>query len=100
MAKREKRSGGSGSGFFWGLVFGLAVGAALAVLFAPQSGEETRGQLQEQFPELTKKGQLRYQEMREQIRERYGDAFTQGREAYNQAKDEVMSRYSRAKNAQ
>ena len=66
MAKRnsdEKRKR-SGSGFFWGLVFGVAVGAMLAILFAPQSGEETRDQLNDQLPELTKRGQLRYGEIR------------------------------------
>ncbi len=76
------------------------VGAALAMLFAPQSGEETRDQLSEQIPEVTKRSRMRYSELRSQLRERYGDAFTMGREAYNQAKDEVLSRYSRAKNAQ
>ena len=100
MAKRDKESKSkSGSGFFWGLVLGIAVGAILAILFAPQSGEETRGQFNEQVPELSKRGQLRYSEIRSQLRQRYGDAFTLGREAYNQAKDEVLSRYSKAKNA-
>ncbi len=102
MAKSngDDRAKKSGSGFFWGFVFGILAGAALAMLFAPQSGEETRDQLNEQLPELTKRGQLRYGEIRSQLRERYGDAFTLGRDAYNQAKDEVLSRYSRAKNAQ
>ena len=32
----------SGPGFGIGLIFGLAVGAALGFLFAPRSGKETR----------------------------------------------------------
>jgi gas vesicle protein len=102
MAKRDSgdKRKKSGSGFFWGLVFGIVVGAALAILFAPQSGEETRDQLNDQLPELTKRGQLRYDEIRSQFRERFGDAFALGREAGDQAKNEVLSRYSRAKNAQ
>ncbi len=41
MAKQGK----SRSGFMFGLVLGMAVGAAVALLFAPQPGEETRSQL-------------------------------------------------------
>jgi gas vesicle protein len=37
----------SGAEFFAGLVVGGLVGAALAILLAPQSGEETRAQLRE-----------------------------------------------------
>ena len=40
------RSGG-GAEFFAGLVIGGLVGAALALLLAPQSGEETRAQIRD-----------------------------------------------------
>jgi|DewCreStandDraft_4_1066084.scaffolds.fasta_scaffold211205_1 gas vesicle protein len=42
----ENRSGG-GAEFFAGLVIGGLVGAALALLLAPQSGEETRAQIRD-----------------------------------------------------
>lgn len=102
MAKRDDGGKGkkSGGGFFWGFVFGILVGAALAMLFAPQSGEETREQLNDQLPELTKRGQLRYSEIRSQMRERFGDVLAMSREAGTKAADEVLNRYSRAKNAE
>lgn len=97
MAKKKEKSG---SGFFWGLVLGLAVGATLAVLFAPQPGDETREQLTEQSIELRKRGQQRYEDLTGQLRERYGDAMVQGREAYSRAKGEVLTRYTKAKHGE
>lgn len=76
MSAEEKKQG-SGWGWVLGILFGLAVGVVLALLFAPQSGEETRAKLQEQ---------------REQFSNRYDDALDQGREAYSRARDEVMTR--------
>ena len=98
MAKNGKS--GSGSGFFWGLVLGLAVGALLAVLFAPQPGDETREQLAEQSVLLRKQGKVRAEQLKADLRDRYGDAMVQGREAYGRAKDEVQTRYNKAKSAE
>lgn len=97
MEKQGKKS--SGSGFFFGLMLGIAVGAALAVLFAPQKGEQTREQLVAQGENLRKNGFSQAQGLKSQLTERYGDAITQGKEAYDRAKDEVLNRYSKAKKA-
>ena len=78
-------------------MLGIAVGAALAVIFAPQPGTETREKLGKQGGELRKLSQMGLEQLTAQMRERYGDAFTQGREAYGKAKDEVLGRYARAK---
>ena len=94
MAKQQK----SGSGFFFGLMLGLAVGATLAILFAPQPGEETRSQLNEQIIELRRRGQEGYGATDSQLRDRYGAAFAQYRDAYERARDEVLTRYNKAKN--
>ena len=93
MAKQRK----SGSGFLFGLVLGMAVGAAGALLFAPQPGEETRSQLSESSVQLRRMGREGYQTLAGQLRDRYGDAVSQGRDAYTQAKDEILSRYNKAK---
>lgn len=97
MEKQGKKS--SGSGFFFGLMLGIAVGAALAVLFAPQKGEQTREQLVAQSENLRKNGFTRAEELKSQLTERYGDAIVQGKEAYDRAKEEVLARYSKAKKA-
>ncbi len=93
MAKERK----SGSGFLFGLVLGMAVGAAVALLFAPQPGEDTRSQLSESSVQLRRMGREGYQTLAGQLRERYGDALSQGREAYNQTRDEILTRYNKAK---
>jgi gas vesicle protein len=75
MSNREpaRRAGG---GFFFGILFGLAVGALLALLFAPQTGDEMRDK-------LSKQGDL--------LRQRYEDAMAQARSASQQAQEEVMA---------
>ena len=93
-----KSRGKSGSGFFWGLVLGAATGFALALLFAPQPGEVTRGQLAEQTSQARKVGRERYAELSTQLRERYGDAWTQAREAFQKAQDQLISQYTSSKN--
>jgi gas vesicle protein len=93
MAKQRK----SGSGFMFGLVLGIAIGAAAALLFAPQPGEDTRSQLSESSVQLRRMGREGYQTLAGQLRDRYGDAVSQGRDAYNQAKDDILTRYNKAK---
>jgi gas vesicle protein len=93
MAKQRK----SGSGFLFGLVLGMAVGAAIALLFAPQPGEETRSQLSEGSVQFRRMGREGYQTLAGQLRDRYGEAIEQAREASNQAKEEILSRYNKAR---
>jgi len=80
MAKQNKKT--SGGGFMFGLIVGLVAGATLALLLAPQTGEETR------------------ETLAGQLRDRYGEALTQGREAYTRTKGEVLTRYNAAKSGQ
>jgi len=93
VAKNKKSSGGR---FFW-FVCGMAVGAGLAMLLAPQPGEETRKQLAEQAELFSKRGRLDYDQIVQTIRERASDALVLGKEAYSRARDEVNTRYDRAK---
>lgn len=98
MAKSSKKSGKRGGRFFWGFVLGMAVGATLAVLFAPQPGIETREQLSDQVEQLRKSGTLDAGQVVQMLRGRAADALVLGKEAYARAKDEVLARYDQAKN--
>lgn len=55
-----------GSGFLTGMLLGVGVGAAAALLFAPKSGEETRGAIRERGLEL----KSRAEDMGEEGRQR------------------------------
>lgn len=44
----------SGNSFLTGLLAGAAIGGIIALLYAPQSGKETREQLKKKFSELEK----------------------------------------------
>ncbi len=50
----NKDNGSAMWGFLAGAVLGGAVGAGVALLFAPQSGEETRKMLKEKAEDLSK----------------------------------------------
>lgn len=53
--------------FFVGFVFGALIGAAAALLLAPQSGEDTRTQLRDRGMEFRGKAQETYDQARERI---------------------------------
>ena len=50
-------------GFFWGMLAGLATGAALGILFAPDKGEETRKKLKAKSKELKEEAQEALEEL-------------------------------------
>ncbi len=62
------RDGGGGE-FLLGFIFGGLVGAVLALLFAPQSGEETRAQIKEAGIELQDRAMEFSDEMRKKAEE-------------------------------
>jgi len=82
--------------FFWGLLLGFALGIAVGLLLAPQSGEATLAQLNEQGLTLRE----RTGGLSEQLRTRATDALTQGRELYKSTKDQLTEQYSKAKAGQ
>jgi gas vesicle protein len=59
--------------FFSGVVLGALVGAAVALLLTPASGEQLRGDIQTRYIELKEEVQqaadMRRQELEEQLRE-------------------------------
>ena len=80
--------------FLVGLLIGLGLGVLVGLLIAPQTGEATRAQLEEQGV-LLRTGKLN-----EQIRSRAQEALEQGRDLYNRTKSELGERYTRAKSGQ
>jgi len=87
MAKKRT----SGSGFWSGIVLGIAIGATVALIFAPARPSEAA-----KLDEL-EEGQARPPEIIGKLRARYSDALELGREAYRQARGEVIANYNRAK---
>jgi gas vesicle protein len=79
--------------FIWGLLLGFALGVAVGLLLAPQSGQDTLAQLNEQSITLRSGGLA-------ELRNRATDALAQGRELYSRTKDELTAQYSKAKSGQ
>jgi gas vesicle protein len=87
MAKEE--SGGAG-GILAAFFLGAVVGAAVALLFAPASGPETREFLGEKAREGRAKASETARQTREVLnrqRETIASAIERGREAYREARD-------------
>lgn len=99
----DDRGGGD---FLAGFVFGGMVGAALALLFAPQRGEETRAQLRERGLELRGHADELYesaqelsdeamrlaQEAQERGRSALGEAVDEGKKAADAKKRELLAK--------
>jgi gas vesicle protein len=84
---REDQSGPS---FVLGLLTGAAVGAGVALLFAPRSGAETRQQLGEQYRGLAD----RVGEQANRLREGAKDLRDQGRERIHEFAGQLSDRTS------
>jgi gas vesicle protein len=72
----------NGASILVAFIAGAAVGAAVALLFAPASGEETR----EYLGQRAREG-----------RERAADAARQGREVLNRQRDTLTNAFDRAR---
>ena len=105
-----ERDGGGGLGSF---VLGALIGAGLALLLAPKSGEETQEELKERARKLrvVAEGRVRdaqrqleerLEEAREGVHARYDDvrdAVTQGRKAASEAREDLSEKLQRSKSA-
>ena len=90
MLHREQERGHA-MRFLMGLLLGFGLGVIVGLLVAPQSGEATRAQLNEQGI------QLRPGAFSEGIRARAQEALIQGNSLYSRTKAELTDRYARAK---
>lgn len=90
----KRRSGG---GFIFGLMLGVALGAALAILLAPAQKGQARDDGDAQAFDLRQRGQERFGALVTQWRQRYNDAVALGQDAYVRTKDTVIAQYNQAK---
>lgn len=84
----------NGNGFLWFLA-GLGIGAVVGVLYAPQSGAETRETLRAKAEEGREFVKNRAREVREQA-----DGWVdRGRDVLNQQKEQFRSAYEAGRQA-
>jgi gas vesicle protein len=83
----------SGAAVFSAFVLGALAGAALALLYAPAPGAETRKRLAERARTGRDRAQSMVREGQEALRrhrDQIGHAFDRGREAFDQARKETL----------
>jgi len=78
---KEKKRGGGWISALVGFTAGAVVGAVTALLYAPQSGAETRGKIKERFNDLSEKA---------------GDIIERSKESIEEAKDKMAAAYEQA----
>ncbi len=96
--------------FVLGLLIGTFLGAAIALLFAPATGEQTRSQLRDKSIELKNRAQdlgseasqradalkSKGQQVFDEQRSRFKDAMSEGRQAAERKKEELVSQLQNA----
>lgn len=111
VAKKKR----SGSGFIWGLMIGVAIGAAVVWVLTPQPGEieiartpaaggvgaadDTNNAVGVSGAEGPTIVDLAMAAV-ERVRGRFDEALALGREAYEQGQAEVMQRFNQARSAE
>ena len=92
-----------GAAFFAGLVIGGLIGAALALLLAPQSGEETRAQIRDKSLEYKDWAEEGYVHTRQQMQEQTAAAYERGRQsaldAYEKGRQSAVETLEKGKQA-
>lgn len=80
------------SSMITGISIGLGIGAALGILFAPQSGEETRDYLMGAAKDRFKDARNRFDEVGDKVRDvsdRFSDVVESGKDFARQAQKSV-----------
>jgi gas vesicle protein len=72
----------SGSGFAWGFILGGALGASLALLFAPESGRRTR----ERLRDLAADARDKTMDVSDALQDKAEDILKRGREVLEEKK--------------
>jgi gas vesicle protein len=84
----------NGSGVLWFLA-GLGIGAAVGILYAPRSGNETR----EAILSRAEEGREYMRTRARQAREQANDWVDRGRDVLSQQKDQIRSAFEAGKQA-
>ncbi len=78
-------------------LFGLGLGVAAGLLFAPARGEETRRELRERLDESLETGRRKYTEVLDEGREKAGDIGAKaGKQAYDKLTEDIRPEQRRA----
>jgi len=85
-------NGGSKFGYF---LAGLGIGAAIALLLAPRSGEETREYLRERYDDARDLAQRKARE----LRERTGELVEKGKDFVDKQRESVEAAVDAGKQA-
>lgn len=95
----------SGEKFLYFLIGGF-VGASVALLFAPKSGEETRGYLEGKYrqgsDELTRRirsGRESVHDMKESVSDKIASSLAKGKDAVNRQTGQISSAIEAGKKA-
>jgi gas vesicle protein len=90
MSMGNNESGSGPGSILLAFIAGAVTGAAVAILFAPASGEQTREYLGQRAREGRERAAEAARQAREQLarqRDQMGSAIDRGREAYKTARD-------------
>ncbi len=87
-------SDNDGGGILWFLA-GLGIGAALGILYAPKTGEETR----QQILDAAEQGKGAVKDRARQAREQANTWADKGRDYLNSQKDQIRSAYEAGRQA-
>jgi gas vesicle protein len=91
------------AGFLTGLFLGGVAGAVTALLFAPQSGQETRQQIQQKAIKVSEEAADRVDEVVSQARSKTGQVKAnlteKARDLKNQGRDALVEQLDRVSNA-
>ncbi len=88
-------SSNEGGAFFAGLVIGGLVGAALSLLLAPQSGEETRAQIRDKSLEYKDYAEEGILEARQRTQEQVATMQAKSQAAYDAGRQGAADAYER-----
>ncbi|MDO7172342.1 YtxH domain-containing protein [Mariniflexile sp. AS56] len=74
-----------------GVIGGVAVGAALGVLFAPDKGTETRKKIAKKTSDVKNKAKNGLNDVLDTVSEKYNSVVTKGEDLAEQGKEEIKT---------